>query len=436
MSDDLSPLAARADELRRLIERANYEYYVLDAPTISDAEYDRLFRELRELEERYPTLRVADSPTMRVGAPPASVLAKHSHLVPMLSLGNAFDDAELAAWEERLVRVAGDDVRAAGYSAELKIDGAAVSLTYRDGVLATGATRGNGVIGEEVTANLRTIREIPLRLHGSSVPPLVEIRGEVYMQFSRFERMNEQRVRDGEPVFANPRNAAAGALRQLDPSITAARPLRFYGYSVAAPPRTPLPFRTQTELLETLAAWGIPVAPERRRCATLAEVMAHAHHVEHTARAALDFAIDGLVVKVDPLGLQDELGVVGGREPRWAIARKFAPDIATTRLLRIDVNVGRTGVLTPYAVLEPVEIGGATVQLATLHNADYVRDKDLRAGDLVQVKRAGEVIPQVIGPVPEDGRRRGRRWVMPGECPRCGTPTERDEEAAATYCPN
>jgi DNA ligase (NAD+) len=433
---DLATLSARADELRQLIERANHDYYVLDAPTISDAEYDRLFRELRELEEAHPTLRVADSPTLRVGAPPASALAKHVHLVPMLSLGNAFDDEELAGWEERLVRLVGEDVRKVGYSAELKIDGAAVSLTYRDGVLATGATRGNGVIGEEVTANLRTIREIPLRLRGDRIPPVLEIRGEVYMPFDRFERMNEERVRAGEPVFANPRNAAAGALRQLDPAITAARPLRFFGYAVAAPARSPLPFRTQSELLDSLAAWGIPVAPERRRCATLAEVAAHAHHVEHTARAALNFAIDGLVVKVDDLGLQDELGIVGGREPRWAIARKFAPDIATTRLLEIAVNVGRTGVLTPFAVLEPVEIGGVTVKLATLHNADYVAEKDLRKGDLVQVKRAGEVIPQVIGPVPEEGRRRGRRWTMPETCPRCGTPTERDEEEAATYCPN
>jgi DNA ligase (NAD+) len=436
MSDDLATLSARADELRQLIERANYEYYVLDAPVISDAAYDRLFRELRELEEAHPTLRVADSPTLRVGAPPASALAKHTHLVPMLSLGNAFDDEELAQWEERLVRLVGEDARTAGYSAELKIDGAAVSLTYRDGVLATGATRGNGIIGEAVTANLRTIREIPLRLRGDGIPPVLEIRGEVYMPFDRFERMNEERVRDGEPVFANPRNAAAGALRQLDPAITATRPLRFFGYAVAAPPRTPLPFRTQSELLDTLAAWGIPVAPERMRCASLADVAAHAHHVEHAARAALNFAIDGLVVKVDDLALQDELGIVGGREPRWAIARKFAPDIATTRLLEIAVNVGRTGVLTPFAVLEPVEIGGVTVKLATLHNADYVAEKDLRAGDLVQVKRAGEVIPQVIGPVPEEGRRRGRKWRMPDECPRCGTPTERDEEEAATYCPN
>lgn len=434
--DDLSALSARADELRQLIERANHEYYVLDAPTISDAEYDRLFRELRALEEAHPTLRVADSPTLRVGAPPASVLAKHEHLVPMLSLANAFDDAELAGWEERLVRLVGEEVRKVGYSAELKIDGAAVSLTYRDGVLVTGATRGNGVIGEEVTANLRTIREIPLRLRGDDVPPVLEIRGEVYMPFSRFEKMNEERVRAGEPVFANPRNSAAGALRQLDPSITAARPLRFFGYAVAAPPRAPLPFRTQRGLLDALVGWGIPVAPERQRCATLEEVMAHAHHVEHVARAQLDFAIDGLVVKVDDLALQDELGVVGGREPRWAIARKFAPDIATTRLLRIEVNVGRTGVLTPFAVLETVEIGGAKVTLATLHNADYVREKDLRVGDLVQVKRAGEVIPQVIGPVPEEGRRRGRRWVMPEQCPRCGTATEREEEEAGTYCPN
>ena len=428
--------AARAATLREEIERANHAYYALDAPTISDREYDRLFRELAELETRYPTLRTPDSPTLRVGAPVQSQLEKHTHLAPMLSLANAFDDDELRAWEERLVRIAGEEVRRAGYAVELKIDGTAVALSYDDGVFVNGATRGNGTIGENVTVNLRTIREIPLRLRGGRWPARLEVRGEVYMPFSSFERLNESRVAAGEPVFANPRNSAAGSLRQLDPSITAARNLKFFGYGIAVPPGTPPPGTTQWALLEQLVAWGFPVAPERRRCVTIEEAAAHAHHVEHTARAQLDFAIDGLVVKVDDLRLQDELGVVGGREPRWAVARKFAPDIAVTRLLGIDANPGRTGVLTPFAVLDPVEIGGATVKLAGLHNIDLIRAKDIRIGDMVQVKRAGEVIPQVIGPLPEMRTGSERIYEMPARCPRCGTATEREEDGPGVYCPN
>jgi DNA ligase (NAD+) len=435
-------LAARAAALREQLTRASHEYYVLDRPTLSDVEYDRLFRELQALEAEHPALRTPDSPTQRVGAEPQSALPKHRHLVPMLSLGNAFSDEELIAWEERAVRLAGAAVREAGYTAELKIDGAAVSLTYQDGVLVTGATRGNGTVGEDVTPNLRTIREIPLRLHASADVPaptgLLEIRGEVYMPFSRFEQMNEARVRAGEPVFANPRNAAAGALRQLDPRITASRPLRFFGYGVVRAPGSPaLPFRTQWELLETLAAWGIPVAPQRRRCATLDEVHAWAHEIERTVRAQLDFAIDGGVVKVDALRLQEELGDVG-REPRWATARKFAPDIAESTLLDIQVNVGRTGSVNPFAVLEPVEIGGATVKLATLHNFALIADKDLRVGDRVQVKRAGEVIPQVIGPIPErrDPAHPPAPYAPPTHCYSCGTPLVAGEDRGMLYCPN
>ena len=428
----------RAAELRALLHQASHDYYVLDRPTLSDAEYDRAFRELQALEAAEPALRTADSPTMRVGAEPASALAKHTHLVPMISLGNAFDDAELDAWEERIARLVGDDARRAGFVAELKIDGAAVSLTYADGVLSMGTTRGNGTVGEDVTANLRTLRDIPLRLRGDDWPPLLEIRGEVYMPYGAFEQLNAARARDGEPVYANPRNTAAGALRQLDPGITAQRPLHFFGYTVAAPAGATLPFSTQWELLDTLERWGIPVAPNRRRCATLAEVHAWAHDVEHRVRAELDFAIDGGVVKVDSLRLQDELGVVGGREPRWAIARKFAPDIAETTLEAVEVNIGRTGALNPYAVLSPVEIGGTTVQRATLHNFDLVLAKDLRVGDVVQVKRAGDVIPQVIGPVPErrDATHPPRPVVVPTHCPACGTAVLRDEEEVALYCPN
>ncbi|HEX4681422.1 MAG TPA: NAD-dependent DNA ligase LigA [Gemmatimonadaceae bacterium] len=435
---DEAELAARASELRRQIDEAAYNYHVLDRPSISDQAYDRLYRELVDLEAAHPGLRTADSPTQRVGAEPATHLVKHTHLVPMLSLANAFNEEELAAWEERLLRMAGDDVRKAGYTCELKIDGAAVSLTYREGVLIEGATRGNGTIGESVTTNLRTISAIPLRLRGTDHPLMMEIRGEVYMPFSGFERMNEERVAAGEPVFANPRNAAAGALRQLDPRITASRPLRFFGYAIALPDGEDLPVDSQSELLEQLAAWGIPVAPNHQRCADMSEVHTWATDIEMKVRGSLDFAIDGGVVKVNALALWPELGVVGGREPRYAIARKFAPDIAETKLLAINVNVGRTGTINPYAELDPVEIGGAIVKLATLHNFDLIARKDLRVGDVVQVKRAGEVIPQIIGPVPDkrDPAASPRPYEPPAECPSCGTALVPGTELGMKYCPN
>ena len=431
-------LSARAATLREQIERAMHDYYVLDRPTLPDVEYDRLFRELQELERAHPALRTADSPTLRVGIEPQSALAKHQHLVPMLSLANAFDAEELEEWEQRLVRIAGDDARKAGYTCELKIDGAAVSLTYREGVLIAGATRGNGVIGENVTANLRTIRQIPLRLRGTGHPFQMEVRGEVYMPFSGFEKMNEERARAGEPVFANPRNSAAGALRQLDPAVSAARPLRFFAYTVAVQEDVDPPAREQWQLLDLLQEWGLPVAPHRARAKTLADVHAWAEQVENKVRPTLDFAIDGAVVKVNDMRLWPDLGVVGGREPRYAIARKFAPDIAETKLIAIEVNVGRTGSLNPYARLQAVEIGGTTVQLATLHNFELIREKDLRDGDIVQVKRAGEVIPQVIGPVPDrrDPNNPPPPFVPPTRCPVCSTPVVSGVDRGMLYCPN
>ncbi len=429
--------AARAAELRERLARASHEYYVLDKPSLSDLAYDKLFRELQALERDHPGLRDPDSPTARVGASVGeSHLAKHTHLVPMASLDNAFDDGELAEWEQRLARLVGGGVTQDGYCCELKIDGAAVSLTYTNGVLTTAATRGNGTVGENVTENARTVADIPRHLDGRGWPEVIELRGEVYMTFDAFERMNADRARAGEEVLANPRNSAAGALRQKDPRETAKKPLRFYGYAFAVPGNTPLPFKTQWELLETLAGWGIPVAPHRRRCASLDDVHAWARELETTIRPALPFAIDGGVVKVNQLSLQAELGVVSGRVPRWAIARKFAPDIAETTLLDIEVQVGRTGALTPRAVLEPVEVGGATINYATLHNFELVAEKDLRVGDRVLVKRAGEVIPQILGPIPEK-RTGGERVVgTPAACPVCGTPARRDEEEVATYCPN
>ena len=403
---------------------------------MSDAEYDRLFRELQELEESAPELRTPDSPTLRIGAEVQSALSKHRHIRPMLSLGNAFSDDELRAWQERLVRIAGDDVVKSGYMTELKIDGIAVSITYENRLLVMGATRGDGSVGEDVTVNIRTVRDVPLRLSEAAPAGRIEIRGEIYFPFDRFEKMNEERARAGESLFANPRNAAAGSLRQLDPSITASRPLRFFGYSYAADAESEIPFETQEELLDTLVEWGVPVAPARRRCLTIDEVGKWAHEVEHDLRAKLNFAIDGGVVKINSLALQDELGVVGGREPRWAIARKFAPDIAETKLLAIKVNVGRTGALNPYAELEPVEIGGTIVKLATLHNEDLIRNKDLRVGDWVQVKRAGDVIPQILASIPEKRTAPLRKWQMPKECPACGTRAVREEGESAVYCPN
>lgn len=429
--------AARANVLRRRLEEAAHAYYVLDRPSLSDAAYDRLFHELQALERDHPELYDADSPTQRVGATiTESHLAKHTHLVPMGSLDNAFDEAELAEWEGRLRKLTGDAVDAAGYCCELKIDGAAISLTYRDGTLVTAATRGNGSVGEDVTANVRTIPDIPRHLAGEGWPPLIELRGEVYMTFEGFERMNAERVRTGEAVFANPRNSAAGALRQKDPRETAKRPLRFFGYAFAGPGAAPLPFRSQWELLETLVAWGIPVAPARRHCPSLEAVHEWARELEREIRPTLAFAIDGGVVKVNALALQAELGVIGGRVPRWATARKFAPDLAETPLLDIEVQVGRTGALTPRAVLAPVEVGGATITYATLHNFDLIAEKDLRIGDVVQVKRAGEVIPQVIGPVPERRTGAERTVSAPHRCPICETAIVRDEEEVAIFCPN
>ncbi len=433
---DLADKARRADELRHILETANYEYYVLDAPRMSDAEFDRLLRELKEIEREHPELQTPDSPTLRVGAEPSTQFNKVQHLAPMLSLDNAFDDQELRGWENRNARLV-EEVRTAGYLCELKIDGAAVSLLYENGILARAATRGNGVLGEDITVNIRTIREIPLRLKGDRVPARMEIRGEVYMPFSGFREMNEKRAAAGEPTFANPRNAAAGSLRMLDSRVTAARPLRFFGYQVQPAPEAArmVSIATQEEALELIQEWGVPVNAFRSKAASLEEVLEFAHRVEQT-RGDLDYAIDGVVVKVARIGLWEELGTVGEREPRWAIAYKFAPDLATTTLKSIEINVGRTGSLNPYAVLEPVEIGGAIVKLATLHNFEDIARKDLRAGDTVLVKRAGEVIPQVVSPLTEHRTGHEEPFHAPTHCPACGTPVERPADEVMIYCPN
>jgi DNA ligase (NAD+) len=427
--------AERAASLRQQIERANYAYYVLDAPEISDAEYDRLFRELQALEASHPEVHSPDSPTQRVGAPIASALAKYTHRRPMLSLANAFSDAELAAWEERNARLV-PEVRKAGYTTEIKIDGAAVSLTYENGRLTVGATRGNGEIGENITANLRTIADVPLALKGRGWPRLMEVRGEVYLPYTGFKRVNEQREAEGEPLFANPRNAAAGGLRQLDPGLTRKRRLRMFAFAVE-PIDGSLPATTLSEVLDLLDAWGFQVEPHRERFDSLDGVWEKIASFEHLL-PHLPFQADGVVVKVDRLPLHAELGVVGGREPRWAIARKFAPEVAVTRVNGIQINVGRTGALNPWAALEPVQITGVTVSAATLHNEELIAQKDIRVGDRVEVIRAGEVIPQVIRPVLDgvDPGSRSAPFRMPDRCPACGTPVERPPEEVMRYCPN
>jgi DNA ligase (NAD+) len=425
--------AERAAELRRLIDRANIAYYVHDAPEISDAEYDRLFRELRTLEAAHPELATPDSPTQRIGAEPATALRKHTHLRPMLSLANAFSDDELVDWEDRNARINGD-ARLGGYTTEIKIDGAAVNLTYARGRFVTGATRGNGTVGEDVTANLRTIPGLPLILQGKGHPELMEIRGEVYFSRKAFARLNADREEAGDPPFANPRNAAAGSLRQLDARITRSRRLGLFTFHVEVVEGS-LEAATQWEVLDQLEAWGLPVAPHRDRHADLAAVHQAVAKYETMIRT-LPFEADGVVVKIDKLPLHDDLGVVGGREPRWAVARKFAPEVAVTRLLEIRVNVGRTGALTPWAVLEPVELGGVTISSATLHNDEIIAQKDVRVGDWVEIVRAGEVIPQVLGPLRE--RRDGSEiaFAMPEECPVCGTPVDRPADEVVRYCPN
>lgn len=425
---------ARAEELRRILDEANVRYYVLDTPTLSDAEYDRLLAELKAIERAYPELTTPDSPTQRVGAEPAPEFARVEHLAPMVSLDNAFGDGEVRAWERRNVRLLAD-AGAAGYVAEPKIDGVAVALTYEDGLFVRGATRGNGAAGEDVTRNLRTLRDVPLRLRAADAPPLIEIRGEVCMPFSGFEALNERRAARGEPTLANPRNGAAGSLRQLDPSVTAERPLRFVAWGAAVRPGEPMPAQRQSELLERLREWGVPVVPRWRRCPSLEDAIAYAREIEKV-RGQLDVGIDGIVIKVDPLHLHPALGVVGGREPRWAVAYKFAPELAETRVLHIGINVGRTGALNPFAVLEPVEVGGVVVKLATLHNADLIRRKDIRVGDVVLVRRAGDVIPQIVAPVTEKRTGVERSFVMPERCPECGAAVERPEDEVMVTCPS
>jgi DNA ligase (NAD+) len=425
----------RLQELRQQLNLHAHRYYVLDNPLISDSEYDRMFLELLKLEERFPELVSPDSPSQRVGGLPLPEFSQVSHSFPMLSLENAFDEQGLVDFEERLRRFLKSDTPLS-YLTEPKMDGAAVEIVYENGLMIQGSTRGDGRIGEDITANLRTIPTIPLRLFhekgGPSPPGRLEVRGEVYIKLDDFRKLNEQRAAHGDPLFANPRNAAAGSLRQLDPKITVARPLNFSVYGVSTP--AGLPCRTQYELLNTLAGFGFRVNPQVKRCETISEVISQYQRLL-AIRHQLEYEIDGMVVKVDSLLLQQRLGTKT-RTPRWAIAAKFPATQETTLLRGIEFSVGRTGAVTPVALLEPVSIGGVTVSRATLHNEDEMKRKDLRIGDTVLIQRAGDVIPEVIKAVPEKRTGKELPILMPENCPECGEKLVRQALESATRCPN
>jgi DNA ligase (NAD+) len=431
----VTPAAAkkRAAELRRELERHNRLYYVKDDPEIGDDAYDALLDELRGLEEANPELRTADSPTQRVGAKPLDGFKQVEHAEQMLSLANARTEEELRAWEKRVRnRLEALDITAAqtSYTTEPKIDGLAISLTYEDGVLTRGATRGDGRIGEDVTQNLRTIGAIPLGFEDA--PKLVEVRGEVYLPIEAFTEFNARRAEEGKPTFANPRNAAAGSIRQLDPAVAADRPLSIWCYGTGA--SEGLDLATHDEEVEWLAERGFKVNPDTEHHSDVDSVVERCLWWEGR-RDQLDYEIDGVVIKVNERGFWRELGVVG-REPRWAIAWKFAPTTATTKLLDVVWNVGRNGGMYPFAMLEPVHVGGVTVSTATLHNEEDLARKDVRVGDDVVVMRAGDVIPAVVAPKLPRKRKSLRRPKPPKKCPRCGTPTVKPEEGVFTYCPN
>jgi DNA ligase (NAD+) len=434
MTDEIQNASVRADELRDALHRANYQYYTLDQPTISDAEYDRMLRELSDLEQKYPELVTADSPTQRVGASPASDFAPHTHRVQMLSLANAFDEDELRAFDSRIKRHLGlEEDSTITYTVELKIDGLAVSLTYDNGVLKSGATRGDGITGEDITQNLKTVRSIPLRLHGEDIPPIVEVRGEVYMLHAEFAKLNAEREKAGEPTFANPRNAGAGSLRQLDSRITASRNLASFFYAIGY--ANGFVANSQSALLKKLSAWGFKVNTYFQQCEGIDNVLQFiAGWAEK--KEELPYDIDGVVVKVDDFALQQDLGAVA-RNPRWAIAYKFPAMQGKTKILDILVQVGRTGALTPVAIVEPVVLPpNSTVQRATLHNQDEIDRKDVRIGDTVMIQKAGDVIPEIVSVVLSERPEHTVPFQMPKECPACGTPVEKPAGEAVTRCPN
>jgi DNA ligase (NAD+) len=429
----------RIAELRDEINYHAYRYHTLDDPIISDAEYDQLMRELRALEDAHPELITPDSPTQRVGAPPLDQFERVIHPVPMTSLGNAFDDEDMRAWLTRIGRLLPDEITVTDltFVVEPKFDGLAVALTYENGVFVRGATRGNGIEGENVTANLRTVKNIPLRIpvlpDGPPPPARIEVRGEVYMPVADFNELNRRQAEKGERLYANPRNAAAGAVRQLDSRITAQRPLAFFAYAIGYVEGGE-EVRSQWEALDYVRRQGFPVNPDIHHSRDFDEVLDFIHQWMER-RENLPYEADGVVVKVDDFATQELLGVVGNA-PRWAIAYKFPAREATTQLLKIEVNVGRTGVLTPYAVLEPVNVGGVVVRQATLHNFEDLARKDIRAGDTVVIKRAGDVIPQVVKPILDLRPPGSQPYQLPERCPSCNEPVVKPEDEVAVYCVN
>ncbi|MBN1153101.1 MAG: NAD-dependent DNA ligase LigA [Dehalococcoidia bacterium] len=427
--EDLAHVQDRIASIRRTLTYHNHRYYVLDSPEISDEEYDKLLRELKTLEQEHPELITPDSPTQRVGAAPAAEFNVVHHPIPMLSLANAFAAEDLASWWRRVGSLIGSDFAAV---CEPKIDGLAVALTYVNGVLVTGATRGDGLTGEDITNNLRTVKSIPLSVQGPH-PARFEVRGEVYLPKEGFRKLNERRMEQGLPLFANPRNAAAGSVRQLDPAVTAGRPLDIFVYALGWAEDATLP-DTHWETMQWLGTLGFKINPRMTRAATSAEAQeVYQRWVDQ--RQDWPFEADGMVVKVDSLQMQAELGSVG-REPRWAIAYKFPAVQGTTRLLDIGINVGRTGSLNPYAVLEPVKIGGVVISQATLHNEEDIHRKDIRIGDTVVVQRAGDVIPEIVGPVVSLRTGQERVFQMPPTCPVCGHEVVKPEGEAMHRCVN
>ncbi len=426
---DRAEAKRRVEELRSEIEHHRYRYHMLDDPEVADVEYDGLMRELRELEDRFPELAMEDSPTQTVGGAPGALFTPVIHRAPMLSLDNAFSEGELDLWAQRVERGAGDGAR---FACELKIDGVACALTYERGRLVKAATRGDGRVGEEITANVRTVKGIPRTLSVDDPPAVIEVRGEIYFPVRDFEELNRRLTEAGQRPFANPRNAAAGSLRQKDPKVTATRPLRLWIHSFGA--ADGVTFDSHTGFLDWAEQAGLPVPPTTEVRASIEQVKAFLTHWEAN-RHSVDWEIDGTVIKVDQTDLQRELGTTS-HAPRWAIAFKFPPEERTALLRSIDVHTGRTGKVTPFAVLDPVQVGGVTITYATLHNEQEVRRKDVRKGDMVIVRRAGDVIPEIVGPVLSKRKKGARRWSMPKTCPSCGTPLVRKEGEADFRCPN
>ena len=422
----------RAAELREKLNRANHEYYVLSQPSLSDLDYDALFRELKDLEDQNPDLKTPDSPTLRVGAPPSQQFEPVQHPVPMLSLSNVTSEETFNAWYQRALDYL--ELDSADITLELKIDGLAVAITYVDGILTQAATRGDGTQGENITDNIRTIRAVPLILEGNDVPGTIELRGEVFYPISAFDRLNEEREAAGLPQYVNPRNSASGSLRQLDSSETAKRPLDMFFYSIGYAENGEIP-SSQYDCLQAMKRWGCKTNNWARRVGTADEAVAAIQEAAEI-RAELDFGIDGVVIKIDDIGLQNRLGFVG-RDPRWATAYKYPAEQAVTDLLEIRTNVGRTGNINPYAVLEPVVVGGVTVSQATLHNEEDINRKDIRAGDRVIVQRAGDVIPQVVGPSPDNIRPdNSLPYRIRHECRECGEPVARSAVVPEIRCIN